>query len=178
MQAYAAQVKVGVVIGGGLLGLEAANALQNLGLETHVVEMAPRLMSLQIDDIGGAVLRRRIEALGVTVHLGDATTRIVTGPGGAVTALALEDGTELPTDMVVFSAGIRPRDELARAAGLELGERGGIVIDDRCRTSDPDDLRHRRVRRLQRPHLRPGRARLPHGARRRVGAGGTRRRQG
>jgi nitrite reductase (NADH) large subunit len=137
MQAYAAQVKVGVVIGGGLLGLEAANALQNLGLETHVVEMAPRLMSLQVDDVGGAVLRRRIEALGVSVHLGALTTRIVTGPDGAVTALALKDGTELPTGMIVFSAGIRPRDELGRTCGLELGERGGIEIDDRCRTSDP-----------------------------------------
>jgi nitrite reductase (NADH) large subunit len=138
MQAYAAQVKVGVVIGGGLLGLEAANALQNLGLRTHVVELAPRLMSLQVDDIGGAVLRRRIEELGVTVHLAAATTRIVTGAAGQVVALTLKDGSELPTDMVVFSAGIRPRDELARASGLELGERGGIEIDDRCCTSDPD----------------------------------------
>src|SRR3954462_3956650 len=137
MQAYAARSKVGVVIGGGLLGLEAANAIENLGLETHVVELAPRLMSLQIDDIGGAVLRRRIEALGVTVHLGALTTRIVTNADGVVTALALKDGTKLPADMVVFSAGIRPRDELGRTAGLDLGERGGIEIDDRCRTSDP-----------------------------------------
>ena len=137
MQAYAARVKVGVVIGGGLLGLEAAHALKNLGLDTHVVELAPRLMSLQIDDIGGAMLRRRIEELGVTVHLGAATTRVVTGADGRVTALALKDGSELPTDLVVFSAGIRPRDELGRACGLELGERGGIEIDDRCRASDP-----------------------------------------
>jgi len=128
---------VGVVIGGGLLGLEAANALKNLGLETHVVELAPRLMSLQVDDIGGAVLRRRIEELGVTVHLGALTTRIATNAGGAAAALVLKDGTELPADMVVFSAGIRPRDELARTAGLDLGERGGVEIDDRCRTSDP-----------------------------------------
>jgi nitrite reductase (NADH) large subunit len=138
LQAYAARVKVGVVIGGGLLGLEAANALKNLGLETHVVELAPRLMSLQIDDVGGAVLRRRIEELGVTVHLAAATTRIVTGAEGQVVALALKDGSELPTDMVVFSAGIRPRDELGRTSGLDLGERGGIEIDDRCRTCDPD----------------------------------------
>ena len=137
MEAYATRSKVGVVIGGGLLGLEAANALKNLGLETHVVELAPRLMTLQVDDIGGAVLRRRIEALGVTVHLGALTTRIATNADGAVTALVLKDGTELPADMVVFSAGIRPRDELGRAAGLDLGERGGIEIDDRCRTSDP-----------------------------------------
>jgi nitrite reductase (NADH) large subunit len=99
-------------------------------------------MSLQIDDIGGVVLRRRIEELGVTVHLATASTRIVTGQNGErageVVALALKDGTDLPTDMVVFSAGIRPRDELARGCALELGERGGIDIDDRCRTSDPD----------------------------------------
>ena len=142
MQAYASRVKVGTVIGGGLLGLEAANALQNLGLETHVVELAPRLMSLQVDDIGGSVLRRRIEAMGVSLHLATATARIVTDTsaagGGRVTGLARKDGSELPTDMVVFSAGIRPRDELGRSCGLELGERGGLEIDDRCQTSDPD----------------------------------------
>jgi nitrite reductase (NADH) large subunit len=137
MEAYAARSKVGVVIGGGLLGLEAANAIKNLGLETHVVELAPRLMTLQVDDIGGAVLRRRIESMGVTVHLGALTTSIATRADGAVEKLVLKDGTELPADMVVFSAGIRPRDELGRTAGLDLGERGGIEIDDRCCTSDP-----------------------------------------
>ncbi|MGH9021931.1 MAG: FAD-dependent oxidoreductase, partial [Acidimicrobiia bacterium] len=73
---YAATARVGAVIGGGLLGLEAANALRCLGLETHVVEFAPRLMPLQIDDGGGAALRRRVEALGVAVHSSMQTTEI------------------------------------------------------------------------------------------------------
>jgi nitrite reductase (NADH) large subunit len=137
MQAHAARAKVGTVIGGGLLGLEAAHALKNLGLDTHVVEFAPRLMSLQLDDVGGAVLRRRIEALGVTVHLAKSTSRIV-AEAGRVTKLCFADDSELDTDMVVFSAGIRPRDQLARSCGLALGDRGGVEIDDRCRTSDPD----------------------------------------
>ena len=140
IRAHAATVNVGVVIGGGLLGLEAANALRNLGLETHVVEMAPRLMPVQVDDIGGAILRRRIEALGVGVHVGMSTKRIAAGENGRVSALQFADGGQLPTEMVVFSAGIRPRDELARAAGLGIGRRGGIQIDARCLTSDADIL--------------------------------------
>jgi nitrite reductase (NADH) large subunit len=144
MQAYAAAARArpsgqatGVVIGGGLLGLEAANALLNLGLDTHVVELAPRLMSLQVDEVGGAVLRRRIEALGIKVHVATSTARIATD-GGRVVRLEMAGDSELATDMVVFSAGIRPRDQLARAAGLALGQRGGVRVDDRCRTSDPD----------------------------------------
>jgi nitrite reductase (NADH) large subunit len=142
MQAFAAPTRsgtkmTGVVIGGGLLGLEAANALLNLGLDTHVVELAPRLMSLQIDDVGGAVLRRRIESLGIKVHVAASTRRIVTRDDRVV-GLEMAGENELEADMVVFSAGIRPRDQLARAAGLDLGQRGGIRIDDRCRTSDAD----------------------------------------
>ena len=130
---------VGAVVGGGLLGLEAANALRSLGLETHVVEFAHRLMPVQIDDGGGAALRRRIEDLGVVVHTGMATTKILPGPDGRVAGMrfAGEDDTDLDVDLVVFSAGIRPRDELARRAGLEVGERGGVVVDEACRTSDP-----------------------------------------
>lgn len=139
---WASTVDVGVVVGGGLLGLEAANALRNLGLETHVVEMAPRLMPLQVDDIGGAVLRRQIEALGIGVHTGKSTKCILPsadpGTEPKVAGLLFTDGGELPTGMVVFSAGIRARDELARACELEIGPRGGIVVDDRCRTSDPN----------------------------------------
>jgi nitrite reductase (NADH) large subunit len=138
IRTYAAGCRVGAVVGGGLLGLEAANALRSLGLETHVVEFADRLMPVQVDDGGGSVLRRRIEALGVHVHTGMATTEVLAGPdGGAVAAMRFAEGDDLPVDLVVFSAGIRPRDSLARDAGLAVGERGGVVVDEACRTSDP-----------------------------------------
>jgi nitrite reductase (NADH) large subunit len=136
---FAAGASVGAVVGGGLLGLEAANALKNLGLETHVVELAPRLMTLQVDDAGGAILRGRIEALGVGVHTGKVTKEIRLDEG-RVAGLQFADGGFLPSDLVVFSAGIRARDELAREAGLAIGQRGGVVIDDDCSTSDPDIL--------------------------------------
>src|SRR5882672_7040139 len=128
--------KSGAVIGGGLLGLEAAKALKDLGLETHVVEFAPRLMAVQIDDAGGRTLLGRIRDLGVGVHTAKQTTAIADGSERAH-CLQFEDGSLLETDLIVFSAGIRPRDELARAAGIAVGERGGVVIDDACRTSDP-----------------------------------------
>jgi nitrite reductase (NADH) large subunit len=127
----------GAVIGGGLLGLEAAKALVDLGLETHVVEFAPRLMAVQVDDGGGRVLRRHIERLGVRVHAGKSTTAIEAGTEHAH-VLRFADGEAVETDIVVFSAGIRPQDALARASGLEVGPRGGIVIDNRCATSDAD----------------------------------------
>jgi len=133
----AADGKVGVVIGGGLLGLEAAKALRDLGLKTHVVEFAPRLMAVQVDDGGGRVLRKKIEELEVGIHTGKSTTAIVDGET-CKHRLQFADSTHLETDIVVFSAGIRPRDELARASGLKVGERGGIVIDNDCRTSDPN----------------------------------------
>ncbi len=136
---WAAQVQTGVVIGGGLLGLEAAHALTRMGLETHVVEFAPRLMAMQIDDGGAEILRAKIEALGVSVHTGKNTTRLASR-SGRVTEIHFADGGVLATEMVVFSAGISARDELARNCGLAIGERGGIVIDEHCRTSDPDIL--------------------------------------
>uniref|UniRef100_UPI00301622D6 FAD-dependent oxidoreductase n=1 Tax=Leclercia sp. M50 TaxID=3081258 RepID=UPI00301622D6 len=134
--AHAKNSRTGVVIGGGLLGLEAANALKQLGLDTHVVEFAPNLMAVQLDNDGAAMLRRKIEALGVGVHTSKATTEIAETDSGMV--LRFADGSELATDMVVFSAGIRPQDALARSCGLTLGERGGIAIDNQCRTSDSD----------------------------------------
>jgi len=137
MSDYAKNCRIGVVIGGGLLGLECANALQNMGLKTHVVEFASRLMPVQVDEIGGAILRSKIEELGVSVHTSKSTTEIVS-EDGKVTKMLFADGSELATDMIVFSAGIRPRDEIARSCGIEVGERGGIVINDRCQTSDPD----------------------------------------
>ncbi len=137
MSAYAKNCKVGVVVGGGLLGLECANAIKNMGLTTHVVEFAPRLMPVQIDDAGGTILRNKIEALGVSVHTSKSTTEIISEDGKVVKML-FADGSELETDMIVFSAGIRPRDEIARSCGIEVGERGGIVINDYCQTSDSD----------------------------------------
>jgi nitrite reductase (NADH) large subunit len=131
----AASATVGAVVGGGLLGLEAANALAQLGLETHVVEMAPRLMAVQVDDAGGATLRRHIESLGLSVHTGAMTTEVV-GVNGRVGGLGLKDADAIPAQVVVFSAGIRPRDALARAAGLAIAERGGVLVDEQCRTSD------------------------------------------
>jgi nitrite reductase (NADH) large subunit len=133
----ASESKSGVVIGGGLLGLEAAKALKDLGLATHVVEFAPRLMAVQIDEGGGRVLRQKITDLGVGIHTGKNTAEIGVGEN-AFHKLKFTDGTDLEADVVVFSAGIRPRDELARASALEVGDRGGIVIDDQCRTSDPN----------------------------------------
>jgi nitrite reductase (NADH) large subunit len=133
----ARHARSGTVIGGGLLGLEAAKALVDLGLETHVVEFAPRLMAVQVDDGGGRVLRRHIESLGVRVHTGKSTTSIEAGTRHTH-LLRFADGESVETDIVVFSAGIRPQDALARSCGLEVGPRGGIVIDDLCRTSDPD----------------------------------------
>ncbi len=137
IRSYAAGRGVGAVIGGGLLGLEAANALRLLGLDTHVMEFAPRLMPLQVDDGGGATLRSHVEALGIIVHTSCATEQILGGDDGGVAALRFADGATLDVDIVVFSAGIRPRDELARACGLDVGERGGIVVDAGCRTTDP-----------------------------------------
>ncbi|MFC6376549.1 nitrite reductase large subunit NirB [Tatumella terrea] len=127
---------VGVVIGGGLLGLEAANALLQSGLETHVVEFSPRLMAVQLDDDGASMLQTKIAALGVRVHTARQTVEITDGEQ-LQHKLCFTDGTELETDLVLFSAGIRPRDELAASAGLEKGPRGGIIIDDYCLTSDP-----------------------------------------
>jgi len=131
------QSRVGVVIGGGLLGLEAGKALKDLGLETHVIEFSPRLMAVQLDEGGARMLRRKIEDLGVQVHTGKSTVAIEPGSCHLHT-LKFADGTELHADVIVFSAGIRPRDELARAGGLAVAARGGIVIDGACRTSDTD----------------------------------------
>jgi nitrite reductase (NADH) large subunit len=137
IRAAADGARRGVVVGGGLLGLEAANSLKTLGLEVHVVEFAPRLMPVQLDDFGGAALKARIETLGASVHLSRSTQAIKQGLRYRY-SMRFAEGEPLETDLVVFSAGIRPRDGLARAGGLTVGERGGVVIDDQCRTSDKD----------------------------------------
>jgi nitrite reductase (NADH) large subunit len=136
IQAAAATARRGVVVGGGLLGLEAANALKTLGVETTVVEFAPRLMPVQVDEGGGEALKRLVETLGVTVRLGASTQQIADVPGGL--RLSFADGNDLDTDLVVFSAGIRPADALARTAGLAVHERGGVLVDEACLTSTPD----------------------------------------
>jgi nitrite reductase (NADH) large subunit len=129
--------KTGVVVGGGLLGLEAANALKEAGLDTHVVEFAPRLMAVQLDEGGGNLLRHKIESLGVSVHTEKNTKEIVAGEECRY-RMNFADGSHLETDMILFSAGIRPQDELARQFGIDVGERGGIVINDYCQTSEDD----------------------------------------
>ncbi|QZA80162.1 nitrite reductase large subunit NirB [Deefgea piscis] len=135
----AKSAKSGVVIGGGLLGLEAAGALKALGLATHVVEYAPVLMAEQLDRMGGEMLRRKITAMGVTVHTGKNTTDIqMHGGQHAAHRLVFADGSHLEADVIVFSTGIRPQDNLARYGKLEVAERGGVVINDHCQTSNAD----------------------------------------
>lgn len=129
--------KVGAVVGGGLLGLEAAKAVKDLGLEAHVVEHNTRLMAVQMDDGGGQLLKAKIQNLGVGVHLGKTTSQICDGDI-CQHRMEFADGEVLEADMIIFSAGIRPQDALARQCGLEIGERGGIIINDYCQTSDPD----------------------------------------
>jgi len=123
------------VLGGGLLGLEAARAAHELGLQTHVVEFSPRLMPRQIDEAGSKMLFKRIEAMGVRVHLGMSSKQV--HGNGSVERLEFTDGSSLDLDMIIVSAGIRPRDDLAKECGLALGQRGGILVDDSLQTSDP-----------------------------------------
>lgn len=127
---------VGVVVGGGLLGLEAANALKKMGMTPHVVEFAPRLMPLQVDEGGGALLARLVTELGLNVHVGVGTSSISENDSAGLT-VELSDGSSIDAALLVFSAGVRPQDRLARESGLEVGERGGIMVDIGCSTSDP-----------------------------------------
>ena len=138
---------VGVVIGGGLLGLEAANALRSFGLIPHVVEMAPRLMAQQLDEAGGALLGRMIADLGIAVHVGVGTESIQPAQRNRPVRrsadddsmrLTLSDGTTIDAGLIVFAAGVRPRDELARTAGLAIADRGGVLTDLSCATADPN----------------------------------------
>lgn len=125
------------VIGGGLLGLEAARGLQNRGLQVGVVQGGPVLMNAQLDDQGSGILRRLVEALGIEVHTGKKTTRMLT-ENGFPSAIEFDDGSRLPCDMVVMAAGIRPNVGLAVRAGLTV-ERA-IVVDDQMRSVDDDDI--------------------------------------
>jgi nitrite reductase (NADH) large subunit len=137
IRSWASQCERGVVVGGGLLGLEAAGALRALGVRVAVVELADRLMAVQLDVAGGRALRRRVEGLGIDVRTGVAASAVLGTRDGRVAGLAFGDAEPVEAEIVVFAAGIRPRDELARAAGLTLGERGGVAVDDTLATSDP-----------------------------------------
>lgn len=135
IKAYAPNVKKGAVMGGGLLGLEAAKALIDLGInETHVIEFAPRLMPRQIDSAGSAMLQSKLTDLGLNIHLNKSTAYI--GGSHKIEALHFNDESALAIDMLVISAGIRPRDELAKLAGLHTGTRGGILVNEKMQTSD------------------------------------------
>jgi len=132
---YAGQARRAAVIGGGLLGLEAARGLLNLGIEVQVVHLMPHLMEVQLDSSAGDVLRRTMERMGVSVHLEKNTTAVL--GNGHVTGLQFKDGSMLDCDMVVISAGIRPNVALAKQAGLTI-ERGIVVGDDLASPDDAD----------------------------------------
>lgn len=145
--ALASKSPVGVVIGGGLLGLEAANALRQFGLTTHVLEMSPHLMSAQLDEAGGTLLNRMMRGLGIEVHTAVGTESIQPvqrhkplrkSDVDDSMRISLNDGTTIDAGLVVFAAGVRPRDELARTAGLDMAQRGGVLTDLSCVTSDPN----------------------------------------
>ncbi|MBO0609608.1 nitrite reductase large subunit NirB [Myceligenerans salitolerans] len=129
----------GAVIGGGLLGLEAAGALKALDAHATVIEFGTHLMGVQIDLGGGEALKRLINGKGIAVRTDTATKELKPHRRtGHVGRMEFADGGRLDTDIVVVATGVRPRDELAREAGLEMGERGGAVVDLACATSDPD----------------------------------------
>ena len=134
IQKKSADCQRAIVLGGGLLGLEAANALKALKLNVSIVEMAAVLMPKQLDTIGASVLLQKVKASGMSVHLQKRTEKISRIPEGILVQFA--GGESLITDMVVISAGIRPRDELAKGCELTVGKRGGIVVNDALQTSD------------------------------------------
>jgi len=131
---YGKKVRKAGVLGGGLLGLEAAKALLDLGLETHVVEFAARLMPRQIDDAASAVLTHKLNQLGITIHTNKNTKKIA--GNGKLEGLEFTDGSSLSLEMLVISAGIRPRDELAKLNGIKTHARGGVLVDNLLRTND------------------------------------------
>lgn len=137
MKDWAKKSKKGAVIGGGLLGLEAAKAMIDLGItDTHVIEFAPRLMPRQIDEAGSAILKNKLETLGLKILTNTNTTEILGDE--SIKAMQFADQSTIDVDMLVISAGIKPRDELARSSGLETGVRGGIVVNEKMQTNDPN----------------------------------------
>ncbi|WKB82248.1 nitrite reductase large subunit NirB [Cellulophaga lytica] len=140
MLAYAAKLKStksnakAAVLGGGLLGLEAGKAVMDMGLEPHIVEFAPKLMPRQLDSRSSQVLQLKLESIGLHIHLDKATNQILGDK--AITGMEFGEDDVLDVDMLIISAGIRPRDELGKACGLEIGVRGGIVVNNKMQTSD------------------------------------------
>ncbi len=132
---YAKASKSAAIIGGGLLGLEAAKATLDMGLTTHVIEFASRLMPRQLDSAGAQILGDKLEDLNLKIHLKKQTTAIIGKE--CIEALQFSEGQDLPVEMLIISAGIRPRDELAKKCGLEVGNRGGIVVNGKMQSSDP-----------------------------------------
>ena len=136
MTNHARKSKTGAVIGGGLLGLEAAKAMLDLGItNTHVIEFAPGLMPRQIDGAGSGILRNKLELLGLKIHTNKNTSEIL--GNGSITGMKFSDDSIIDVDMLVISAGIKPRDELAKLSGLETGHRGGIAVNEKLQTTDP-----------------------------------------
>lgn len=136
IKSYARKAKTAIVVGGGLLGLEAAKAVHDDGLATTIVELAPRLMPRQLDDPAATILKESISNQNIEVLLGKSLSNIQ--GNGKVDKVRFSDNTELAIDMVIFSAGIKPRDKVARDAGLSVGQRGGIIVNEKMMTSDPD----------------------------------------
>ena len=136
MQQHARKARTGAVIGGGLLGLEAAKAMLDLGIaNTQVIEFAPRLMPRQVDDAGAIILKNKLEDLGLSIHTSKNTSEILGDE--SITGMRFSDDTSIQVDMLVISAGIKPRDELAIAAGIATGPRGGIIVNGKLQTNDP-----------------------------------------
>jgi nitrite reductase (NADH) large subunit len=137
MSSFAKHAKKGAVIGGGLLGLEAAKAMIDLGItDTHVIEFSPRLMPRQIDSAGSDILKSKLESLGLKI-LTNTNTSAILG-NDSITGMLFADHSSIEVDMLVISAGIKPRDEIAKKSSLEVGPRGGIVVNDYMQTNDPD----------------------------------------
>lgn len=142
MLSYAEKIKKlkpqckAAVLGGGLLGLEAGKAVMDMGLEPHIVEFAPKLMPRQLDSRSSKVLELMLRSMGISIHLSKATNQIL--GNGSITGMEFGEDDRLDVDMLIISAGIRPRDELGKTCDLKMGVRGGIVVDNKMQTSDPD----------------------------------------
>ena len=127
--------KRGVVVGGGLLGLEAAKVLMDLGIQVDVIEMAPGLMPRQLDAAAAKLLKQQVTSMGVGVHLVRRIQAIEKWSSGL--QVKFFNAEDLHCDVLIIAAGVRPNDSLAADAGLEIGPRRGVVVDDQLRTSDP-----------------------------------------